>query len=1093
MSYENIHTETPTAKAPAAIRPELVTAKGAQPRIQFKLSVGSPDDPMEREADRMADTVMRMPEPSPPEGSPDEGAMSDGNPRASAGNFLQRKCQHCEEEESKRPHLQEPFIQRSLKVVDDKPPGLLPSDIANTIPKAQMITNFTPIIQNLCPSFTIDPAGTVIPVANPAPAASALATGAHPLGCCGLNILVNGVNDWKIETSQLQGPHTSFSDFSFVLPPPGSDLTFGDFTSAGTRVTINDTVVAGHEIIGHGAQQELGIHNKGDEDRESFNHHDPTIRVQNILAHEQGLPASQDRGLAASGVHRGESFASVVIGQFAFNSSSVPALPASEQEKIRLMASFIKANNEWVDIIGHSDPVGSPAARQQVSDNRAQAVKQSLLSTGVTGKMTKDLPTYKYNDRRRFTRVAGVSDTQPPATGADQDVNWRRVEIFAVNHPAGAEVPPADLPALRSATPGDNLPAELGSADACHRLLANSAFPVIQPKLQMKSAGRTPPVSDDISQSIGSSRGSGASLDNSTRSFMSERFGADFSGVKIHTGSDSSRMNQELNARAFTTGSDIFFNEGQYQPGSDSGKHLLAHELTHTIQQKGNTPGSIQRDLALPQAGPASPPKTLSTTEKTSAATFNAGFTFSRDELIYLTDVLGIRSTDQDLKKLQEQLADGIAGYQAHYAQPIDGKLNYMTAQFLIKEIKMEAEAKGGKMKKEAKGVLAKLSAKYSAPVFYLGFNSYDEEVKKIKANLPPGNAGQLTTVTGGTTPDAVPVGGTTFDLTKDSEVDKFVASLGIPDKKRNDDIIAFLKGIGTTNRDEMALLINAYNLAERSPADLMTRFIISGHSGGHAVFGGASSMVFTDFVTLKGFFPKAAAQVQHLMVSACSAGTQDNIEDIFVKAFPNLRTLWGYYGACPLTGGPHIIEWLKETSGADVHKLTAGGGSGVSIWNEGVYQGDKSLTKTEAMDRVNGSEALYLQYLDGTKESSSPDAGELFEYFNSVRRLLGRTDLDKAEKTKYTARREQAVRLRFYRSIAKQFMTQQQALLNEAYGKNTPDFGSLSRKDTLAKITSFDKDAVGPDPKKLAAKAALENCLRDLSPSCIPESWLQH
>ena len=83
--------------------------------------------------------------------------------------------------------------------------------------------------------------------------------------------------------------------------------------------------------------------------------------------------------------------------------------------------------------------------------------------------------------------------------------------------------------------------------------------------------------------------------------------------------------------------------------------------------------------------------------------------------------------------------------------------------------------------------------------------------------------------------------------------------------------------------------------------------------------------MLFAELVVLKDLFPKAAAQVQHLLVSACSSGTQDNIEDIFVKAFPNLRTLWGYYGACPLTGGPHIAEWLKETSrktGIPVGKL---------------------------------------------------------------------------------------------------------------------------------------------------------------------------
>jgi hypothetical protein len=70
-------------------------------------------------------------------------------------------------------------------------------------------------------------------------------------------------------------------------------------------------------------------------------------------------------------------------------------------------------------------------------------------------------------------------------------------------------------------------------------------------------------------------------MDANTQSFMSSRFATDFSNVKIHTDGEAVQMNRELNAKAFTTGNDIYFSEGQYQPNSDSGKHLLAHELTH--------------------------------------------------------------------------------------------------------------------------------------------------------------------------------------------------------------------------------------------------------------------------------------------------------------------------------------------------------------------------------------------------------------------------------------------------------------------------------------------------------------------------------
>lgn len=80
---------------------------------------------------------------------------------------------------------------------------------------------------------------------------------------------------------------------------------------------------------------------------------------------------------------------------------------------------------------------------------------------------------------------------------------------------------------------------------------------------------------------------SGTPLPGSTRNFMESRFGADFSSVRIHDDSKATRMSDEMNARAFTNRNHIYFNEGQYNPGTNSGKHLLAHELTHVVQQQG--------------------------------------------------------------------------------------------------------------------------------------------------------------------------------------------------------------------------------------------------------------------------------------------------------------------------------------------------------------------------------------------------------------------------------------------------------------------------------------------------------------------------
>jgi hypothetical protein len=70
---------------------------------------------------------------------------------------------------------------------------------------------------------------------------------------------------------------------------------------------------------------------------------------------------------------------------------------------------------------------------------------------------------------------------------------------------------------------------------------------------------------------------------------MGKAMGADFSGVKVHTDSQSDQLNKSIQARAFTTGQDVFFRQGEYNPGSRGGQELLAHELTHVVQQNGHT------------------------------------------------------------------------------------------------------------------------------------------------------------------------------------------------------------------------------------------------------------------------------------------------------------------------------------------------------------------------------------------------------------------------------------------------------------------------------------------------------------------------
>ena len=118
----------------------------------------------------------------------------------------------------------------------------------------------------------------------------------------------------------------------------------------------------------------------------------------------------------------------------------------------------------------------------------------------------------------------------------------------------------------------------------------------ITPAVQLKAASDAPKANPDIEQKINSSKGSGSSLPENTKTEMESGFGNDFGNIRIHNDSNAVEMNKELGAQAFANGNDIYFNEGKFSPDSQNGKHLLAHELTHTVQQGGNKPVIQQKE-----------------------------------------------------------------------------------------------------------------------------------------------------------------------------------------------------------------------------------------------------------------------------------------------------------------------------------------------------------------------------------------------------------------------------------------------------------------------------------------------------------------
>lgn len=119
-------------------------------------------------------------------------------------------------------------------------------------------------------------------------------------------------------------------------------------------------------------------------------------------------------------------------------------------------------------------------------------------------------------------------------------------------------------------------------------------------------------ITPSVEAGISSLRGGGQPFDPATRAYMEPRFGSNFSHVRIHADSRADDTARAVKARAFTVGHEMVFGAGQYAPGTDAGQRLLAHELTHVLQQGNSVASVIMTQAAPQQAGdstPAPPPE----------------------------------------------------------------------------------------------------------------------------------------------------------------------------------------------------------------------------------------------------------------------------------------------------------------------------------------------------------------------------------------------------------------------------------------------------------------------------------------------------
>lgn len=387
----------------------------------------------------------------------------------------------------------EPIIQPKLEVEDDYPQDymdkLLPGpkkgkDPSRTLTNAERLIYVGGMIGKLSPHFKVESSGEVKQTGKKKE--SELVADSKKTASCCLHVLTRETskNKWQIVVADHLSPHTLEVLHTVLVNSPVSPVQFGYHTKKDKKEFYDrPEIILGHELCGHAALDELKSHPEGR--RAVTNVHDPTVNIENAIAGEQGVPEEKHRGLNKDGIHGGESFGKMTINHFKLNMASLAGLPQSERDKMRMLADMIRQFDLFVELRGHSDNVGSEAAKQEVSDRRAKQAFLFLRKMGVTLKAKVKITETDKIKINRFL-LKGMSDKEPPAgvDPKDQDA-FRRVDVFVSSFPKGMSATPhgvkkSDLDVLsktKEFTKPDKVDELLKEGTPCEKVLLGKAYP----------------------------------------------------------------------------------------------------------------------------------------------------------------------------------------------------------------------------------------------------------------------------------------------------------------------------------------------------------------------------------------------------------------------------------------------------------------------------------------------------------------------------------------------------------------------------------------------------------------------------------------
>ncbi|MEM9163041.1 MAG: DUF4157 domain-containing protein, partial [Cyanobacteria bacterium P01_F01_bin.4] len=194
----------------------------------------------------------------------------------------------------------------------------------------------------------------------------------------------------------------------------------------------------------------------------------------------------------------------------------------------------------------------------------------SPIASPIQAKLTIGQPGDKYEQEADNVAKAVVQQINSPQVAQREE---------------DSQLTPPNISAMVQAAGDDDLMQE--KENKAQRKVDPAQAPIMRLPLQRQSSIPVGPANGEFESSLNQSRSGGSALEPNVQAQMESAMGANFSGVKIHTDARADQLSRSIQAKAFTTGQDVFFKQGEYNPGSRGGQELLAHELTHVVQQNG--------------------------------------------------------------------------------------------------------------------------------------------------------------------------------------------------------------------------------------------------------------------------------------------------------------------------------------------------------------------------------------------------------------------------------------------------------------------------------------------------------------------------